>query len=229
MSGLGHKQFVDGVVLPAAELNGYLMQQSVMRFASLTAADTALSGVISDGMMITTDDTEMLWMRRNGVWWECFPWSAYRATAIATPVSAAWGNLTGFTFPMQVGVYAVTNRLFINPGTGNSSLVDIRIGYSWTGTATVSAGYAGNDANLANPAYNGPWTGHAQLAQASSPLDEATDLGAVASVPLLGHSYATVICTAAGAVQVRLRQGTSHATNVVNVEAGSYMEARRIA
>ena len=229
MAGLGYKDFVNGVIADASEADGYFMQQAVMRFASLTAADTALAGVISDGMMITTDDTEMLWMRRLGVWWEVMPWTAYRATAIATPVSAAWGNLTGFTFPMQVGVYAIANRLFLNPGTGNSSLVDVRIGYSWTGTATVSAGYAGNDANLANPAYNGPWTGHAQLAQASSPLDEATDLGAVASVPLLGHSFATAVCTVAGTMQVRLRQGTSHGTNVVNIEAGSHMIAHRIA
>ena len=229
MAGAGYKDFVNGVIADSSEIDNYVMQQTVMRFADLAAADTALAGVIADGMMVTTDDTEMLWMRRFGTWWECLPWTAVRTTDIPTPINAAWGNLTGFSFPMRVGAYALTNTLFILPGTGNSSLVDVRIGLSWTGTASASAGYAGNDANLANPAYNGPWSGHAQLGQAASPLDEATDLGAVASIPLLARHEATIVCTVTGTAQVRLRQGTTHATNLVDIKTHSRMEARRIA
>ena len=41
MAGLGVKLFLSGDVLSAAEINGYFMDQSVNRFASITARDAA--------------------------------------------------------------------------------------------------------------------------------------------------------------------------------------------
>jgi hypothetical protein len=229
MSGLGYKQFVDGTVAPASEANGYLMQQAVMVFASAAARDTALSGVIANGMMAYTTDNDMLWVRKGGAWWEVLPWSVRTTSDIPTPINAAWGNVTGFSFPMVAGTYAVEAALFLLPGTGASSLVDVRLGWSWTGTAAVTAGMTGNDVNLAAPGYTGPNTGHAVINQTSSPLDETTGLGAVAGVPLIARASATVVCTVAGTMQLRLRQDTTNASALVNISHGSRLEARRIA
>ena len=47
----GYKDFVAGTVLAAADLEDYCELQSVMRFASAAARDTALSAVKTEGML----------------------------------------------------------------------------------------------------------------------------------------------------------------------------------
>jgi hypothetical protein len=60
MAGAGYNLFATGNVLTAAQVNTYLMQQSVMVFASSTARTTALSGVVSEGMVTYLLDTNSL-------------------------------------------------------------------------------------------------------------------------------------------------------------------------
>jgi len=50
MAGLGRQVFTAGEVLTAADVNGYLMDQSVMVFANIAARTSAISSP-SDGMM----------------------------------------------------------------------------------------------------------------------------------------------------------------------------------
>jgi len=50
MAGAGYKLFVNGNTLSASDLNTYVQQQTVMVFASTSARDTALSGVLAEGM-----------------------------------------------------------------------------------------------------------------------------------------------------------------------------------
>ena len=50
MAGSGYKLFVTGATLSATDLNNYLNQQTIMVFANATARDTALSGVLAEGM-----------------------------------------------------------------------------------------------------------------------------------------------------------------------------------
>jgi hypothetical protein len=49
MAGAGSKLFVSGDVLTAAQVNTYLMDQTVMRFADEAARTTAFGGHIPDG------------------------------------------------------------------------------------------------------------------------------------------------------------------------------------
>jgi len=57
MAGAGYKLFNTGDVLTAAQVNTYLMQQSVMVFANSSARTTALSGVLAEGMLSYLLDT----------------------------------------------------------------------------------------------------------------------------------------------------------------------------
>lgn len=57
MAGLGYKDFTVGQVLTSAEVDGYLMQQTVMKFADASARTTALSGVLAEGMLSYLADT----------------------------------------------------------------------------------------------------------------------------------------------------------------------------
>jgi hypothetical protein len=68
MAGAGYKLFATGDVLTAAQVNTFLMQQTVMVFASSAARTTALSGVLAEGMVSYLQDTNSLEVYDGSVW-----------------------------------------------------------------------------------------------------------------------------------------------------------------
>jgi len=56
----GYREFQTGEVLTAANVNGFLMNQAVMVFADDAARTTALSGVLTEGMLSYNLDTKAL-------------------------------------------------------------------------------------------------------------------------------------------------------------------------
>jgi hypothetical protein len=68
MAGAGYKLFNTGDVLTAAQVNTYLMEQTVMRFATTTARDTALSGVLAEGMLCYIDADNNLYKYTGSAW-----------------------------------------------------------------------------------------------------------------------------------------------------------------
>lgn len=71
MAGLGKLTFVNGDVLTASQVNGYLMEQSVMVFASAATRTTALPSP-SDGMISYLKDVK-LYYTYNGTAWVQLP------------------------------------------------------------------------------------------------------------------------------------------------------------
>jgi hypothetical protein len=68
MAGAGYKLFTTGSVLTAAQVNTFLQEQTVMRFANATARTTALSGVLAEGMMSYLDDTNSVEVYNGSAW-----------------------------------------------------------------------------------------------------------------------------------------------------------------
>ena len=74
MAGLGFKDFQVGEVLTSSDVDGYLMQQSVMRFADSAARGSALgtatgTGVpLAEGMVVYLDDVDRLEMFDGTEW-----------------------------------------------------------------------------------------------------------------------------------------------------------------
>jgi len=68
MAGAGYKLFATGDVLTAAQVNTYLMQQTVMVFASSAARTSALSGVLAEGMVSYLQDTNTLEVYDGAAW-----------------------------------------------------------------------------------------------------------------------------------------------------------------
>ena len=72
MAGAGAKLFTSGSVLTADQVNTFLMDQSIMRFASTTARDAAFGGAgeptLSEGMFAYTTDTNTLWLYNGSSW-----------------------------------------------------------------------------------------------------------------------------------------------------------------
>jgi hypothetical protein len=103
--GSGFKSFTAGSVLTASDMNNYLMEQSVMYFATTGARDTALSGSLEDGMVVyigSNDDHEGLYTY-NGTSWRKGPgWNAPRGavglSTITSPAAASSAKAdTGLT------------------------------------------------------------------------------------------------------------------------------------
>jgi hypothetical protein len=59
MAGLGRRVFVAGEVLTSANVNGYLMDQSIMVFSDATDRDSEIP-TPSDGMFVYQQDTNSL-------------------------------------------------------------------------------------------------------------------------------------------------------------------------
>jgi hypothetical protein len=68
MAGAGYKLFNTGDVLTAAQVNTYLQEQAVMRFANSTARTSALSGVLAEGMVSYLDDTNAVEVYNGSAW-----------------------------------------------------------------------------------------------------------------------------------------------------------------
>ena len=72
MAGAGALLFTSGSVLTAAQVNTYLMDQTIMRFASTAARDAAFGGAgeptLATGMHAYTTDTLTLWVYNGTAW-----------------------------------------------------------------------------------------------------------------------------------------------------------------
>ena len=116
----GYKLFSTGEVLTAANVNNYLMKQTVMVFASAAARTTALSGVLAEGMISYRTDSHVLEVY-NGTVWEA------PDTQLTTK-----GDLAVFsTVPDRLGVGSNTQVLTADSTTAT--------GLKW---ATPAAGYS---------------------------------------------------------------------------------------
>ena len=65
---MAYKLFSTGEVLTAANVNNYLMNQTVMVFASAAARTTALSGVLAEGMISYRSDAKVLEIYNGTTW-----------------------------------------------------------------------------------------------------------------------------------------------------------------
>ncbi len=72
MAGLGTKLWTSGEVVTAANVNGYIQDQTIGKFASTAARDAAFGGVgeptLSEGMFAYTSDTNTLWSYDGSDW-----------------------------------------------------------------------------------------------------------------------------------------------------------------
>lgn len=103
MAGAGKKTFASGEVLTASDVNGYLMDQAVMKFADSSARGSAIAAP-SEGMVSYLDDTNKL---------EVYDGAAWAGVSNAHAVAAARGTFTTTSVPSaqdaaQVSTLTVT-------------------------------------------------------------------------------------------------------------------------
>jgi len=68
VAGAGYKQFADGDVLTAAQVQTFLQDQAVMRFADSSARTTALGTAVAEGMVSYLQDTDTVEVYDGSAW-----------------------------------------------------------------------------------------------------------------------------------------------------------------
>jgi len=72
MAGAGAKLFASGDILTAAQVNTFLMDQTIMRFATTAARDAAFGGAgeptLAEGMFAYIDADNTVYFYTGGAW-----------------------------------------------------------------------------------------------------------------------------------------------------------------
>jgi hypothetical protein len=72
MAGLGRKTFTSGEVLTATNVQGYLMDQTVMVFASASARSAAIASPSAGMFAYLTDTQALFYYNGSASAWEAF-------------------------------------------------------------------------------------------------------------------------------------------------------------
>ena len=129
MPAAGYKLFVTGDVLTAAQVNDYLMLQTVMVFANSAARTSALSAVLAEGLVSYLQDTNVVEIYTGAAWV-----SLDDPNAIQNSIVDAKGDLISATAdntPARLGVgtngqvltadsTAATGLAWATPASGSS-------------------------------------------------------------------------------------------------------------
>ena len=151
MAGLGRKVFAAGDVLAAADVDGYLMDQTVMKFANTSAVSSAIGTALAEGMTFYLSDTDEQVMYDG----TRFTRMASARNSIANGDFSKWSRGTTFTsatagtytadrwtfgYDNQPTTHTISKQAF-TPGTapvaGYESGSFYRSAVTTTGTATV--------------------------------------------------------------------------------------------
>jgi hypothetical protein len=104
----GYKDWTAGNVLTAADLEDYTVKQSVMRFASASARNTALASVLDEGMMAWLDDVNSMTVYSGSAWSTIGP--VHGAWTSWTPTVTQSGSVT---VTVSAAAYSRLGRLII--------------------------------------------------------------------------------------------------------------------
>ena len=120
MAGAGYKLFNTGDVLTAAQVNTYLMQQTVMVFASATARTTALSGVLAEGMVSYLQDTNATEVYDGSAWVAIGNTGDITSVGVTSPITGG-GTSGAVTIAIQDATTAQKGAVQLTDSTSSTS------------------------------------------------------------------------------------------------------------
>jgi hypothetical protein len=170
MAGAGFKDFFVGEILTSADVDQYLMQQTVMVFADASARTTALTGVLAEGMVSYLKDTNTVEVYDGSAWVSTTgditsilagtgitvtnPTSATPTVGIDTAVVPRLGNANTFTAQNIFNAAGTTTVDLIVRGTASQTADAIQIQDSGSNNFLTMSVFGGISTNL-NGAYPG--------------------------------------------------------------------------
>lgn len=189
----GYKDFTAGSALPAADLEDYCQNQSVMRFASSAARDTALSSVKTEGMLSYQTDNNDL--------------DIYTGSAFSTLIAPAHGAWTAWTPTVtqsatvsgsSASYYIRISRLIIAslyfaPSSSGTAANAIVISLPVTARGGTTVVYAGPMITVEDTSAASRWAGPALMV--STTTFKIQDMNSIGSSAYLGASSFTAAIT----------------------------------
>lgn len=197
MSGLGRKVFTAGEVLSASDVNGYLMDQSVMVFAD-EASRTSAIGTPTEGMFTYTSDDDAF------EYWDGSAWQSVSnpgdITAVTAGTALTGGGVSG-DVTLDVDLAAVGSAISINAN---------QIDYTLTSSTATAYTVLTADANT-----------YLQFTNAATvTVSTATDFTVGDQVTILADGTALTITTDGATIA-----GAGTVTTSGSVTAGGQYEA----
>lgn len=140
MAGAGAKLFTSGSILTAAQVNTYLMDQAVMRFATTSARDAAFGGAgeptLAEGMTCYVDADDSLYIY-NGTSW--INQGSGLVLVSSTTIGSAVSSVTvSNAFSSTYDNY----KVLISGGVGSASTIELRLTFGATATNYYYATYS---------------------------------------------------------------------------------------
>jgi hypothetical protein len=144
MAGLGYKVFTAGEVLTAANVNGYLMEQSVMVFGGTAARGSAI-GTASEGMVTYLTDSNSITVYDGSAWQQVYPAATSSVNSITASYTAVAGDAndtiyvaSGTVTVTVPDVLAVGERIDIWRNSGGTVTIAAGTGVTdWAGAGTA--------------------------------------------------------------------------------------------
>lgn len=119
----GYKNFAVGAVLGETDLDDYLMSQAVMRFADASARDTALSGILTEGLVAYLKDVDTVTMYTGSAWvtaYQIGAWSTYTPTCFQEDGTAQTLTITRARYT-RCGRLIVGNNHLVVSAAGSAT------------------------------------------------------------------------------------------------------------
>lgn len=126
MAGAGYTLFNTGDVLTAGQVNNYLQEQTVMRFANATARTTALSGVLAEGMVSYLDDINAVQVYNGSAWVNVG--EAGDITAVTAGIGISGGGTSGDVTVTNSMATAIDAKGDLIAGTADNSFSRLAVG-----------------------------------------------------------------------------------------------------
>jgi len=125
MAGLGKKTFEANEVLTAADVNGYLMDQSVMRFATTSARDTNIPSP-TEGMVVYIDADDSLLVYNGSAWVSITDGITITASQISdvTATATELNFVDGVTSDIQTQIDSKADNLATLEFSNSSATID---------------------------------------------------------------------------------------------------------
>lgn len=126
MAGAGFKTFATGDVLTASDVNTYLMQQTVMVFASAAARSTALGANVAQGMLSYLKDSNTT-AYYDGTAWQTLS-TGGDITGVTAGTGISGGGTSGDVTVTNSMATAMTTKGDLVPATGSGTFSRLGVG-----------------------------------------------------------------------------------------------------